>query len=166
MKIEVAKEKYIPDCGDILFGSDYISSKFDRKTVKSLLLFHNLNQWNSLIELDIDHSKFKNSVRYMDFLTNNEYFWFLPIMITSTEKDVHIKFNKKESVYTDIDYCLRSFYDGDKLNKPYKISQSLLGHGYTYGTLPDDGDNTIDLLNVDLNETDKITGYCWIWFNK
>ena len=46
------------------------------------------------------------------------------------------------------------------------IQQSLLGHGYTDGTYPSDGDGELILLDAQLDNGDMVVGWGWVWYNK
>ena len=93
-------------------------------------------------------------------LANNEYF---------TEKE------KKDiwymSMMHDKDLMLgRLIEDKDKvplkIDRPGKITQCMLGPGYTFGTLPSDGSDELVPVEIQLDNNDILICWTHIWYNK
>lgn len=173
--VQKAEHPFEEDFGAILFGGEYIAGRVVKKEIDQVLFlpgtYH--DPWKDLIKLRIKCNDFKEAVTYKDFVIENTYYWFLPIMILTDNNQKYRNDNLKSPVYNhifDSDFCKGNLFSPDLGNdiaiSPGKIHASLLGHGYTYGTLPSDGSGRLDMLYVNLSNGDRLAGYCWIWFNK
>lgn len=168
--------------GDILYGHEYIQSVVPKKdfTLKNVIPlpsnFGNRYGW-SVLEYYIDS---KSIVKLMEesnyqcpFQIINTFFWNVPIGIlyTSQENFDWYKSRLSESSPTQSEFLFSDFVLEDlTLSKLVEsmsdVTKSMLGHGYTDGTLPCDGDGNITFTYMPLSNGDKLICASWEWFNK
>lgn len=155
--------------GDILYGDKYMVGRFSHRKNKNELIKNkdifyldfsgHYNTWN-LFEDNI-------SLEFMyecPFVEGNRYYWFVPnVILTDDIKkyDEYITHHLKNIAY-DMEWIKQKY----NYNARGEIHDSLLGHGYTDGTLPIDGHGYIDLLDAELDNGDMVIGHGWIWYNK
>jgi hypothetical protein len=175
ISIVKASKPYSPENGDILCGSEYICGEI-KKGNYSLEVITDLshvssgvtitpmvvdlsficnNPWKALSTIGVDYSEFIKKVTYDDYLTTNKYFWFVPDKMLLCGGIFG---------YTISPSNLR--YQTLNIREPGKIQASFMGHGYTIGTLPSDGENDYIHAYVKLSNGDILYGFCWVWFNK
>lgn len=176
VKILKSSKKNNHSVGDILYGVDYVDSisiptKIDWKN-KPILFLDGIspNTWEALTILNIDFAEFKSKVSYQDPYSNNTYYWQFPIGIQTSDLIKYAQCKRNGS------HVLSSIYpwlfDADYIGNMYKnleigkISKTLLGHGYTSYTLPDDGSNSLDFGTINLDNGDQLICAIWIWYNK
>ena len=47
-----------------------------------------------------------------------------------------------------------------------RVTDAMLGHGYTTGTLPSDGHGNKVLATIPLANGDELLVVCWVWFHQ
>lgn len=187
-KIQILKRESsdkIPDeNGDYLFGEKYIIPLEQKDLEDNDILL--LNQicfvsWNAMIKMDCfdlpNISQFKSEIMYdCPFDTGYKFFGIFPLAILSG--DVAKYRNKSfkgrfDDMAWDTDWT-KSFickkYDRNGkigIGIPVSdIARAYMGHGYTSGTLPDDGGNSLTQVKVKLSNGDWMVCLTWIWYNK
>jgi len=169
---KINNKRYTPEYGDILYGDEYIAGKVELKDIKHPILLSNFgnNTWETLKKFEIDYEMLQKRVTYECYMTGNKYYWFLPMMIlcgysTKAYRGLSSFSDPYFNMLFDEEWTLQ-FLEGYSVENINKIQQSLLGHGYTLGTLPSDGSNSIEVVWVEMSNGDKLVGFCWIWHNK
>jgi hypothetical protein len=171
IKPVIQKKPYKPEIGDILSGGEYLLKKVGSKDKLGDVIFAcaaDRNPWESLKKTDIDIDPLKKAFKYECPYTGNIFYHFIPAAIV-IKSDVKVY---RKTPLDDKDYDF--MFDLDWVKNILKdhhpeldeISQSMLGHGYTYGTLPTDGiGGWIEVL-IELDNGDCLFGICWEWYNK
>jgi hypothetical protein len=155
-----------PDLGDILYGGDFISGHIKDKNILDLkklpvCLYNEGNPWNVLPgRFKISAMNLEVKVRYECPYTGNTFYWLVPYALILKENSVEYYGGDKDQYPFDLEWWKNLF------NHPTQIMMSLLGHGYTEGTLPCDGGNSIELVTIDLDNGDQLLAFCWFWYNK
>jgi len=171
IKAIIQKKPYVPEIGDILSGSEFIVRKVKNDEKLGNFIFANAishNPWITLKKLDIDAEQLKKEFEYKDPFTDNTYYHFIPLAIIVKDVNVYRKgrYSSKDCDYLfDVEWNT-SFVCKDKHPELNSISKSMLGHGYTDGTLPNDGDGKHIEVLIELDNGDFLFGYCWEWYNK
>jgi hypothetical protein len=163
---------YSPDCGDILDeGKKYILRKVENKEDLGDFVFLSCfsnDPWEALKVLNISRVDLQFSFKYKCPWSENWYYHFIPVaLVLKNGVEQYRTDNLKNSSF---DYAFDSSwakqFTNGVLPEADSIQMAFLGHGYTYGTLPCDGNG--DLINVliELDNGDMLFGHCWEWYNK
>jgi hypothetical protein len=167
----IQNSPYVPDCGDILSGGEYIVRKVkDSEEMGRFISYgFSVNPWVSINRMGIDVENLKNVFKYICPYTGNIYYHFLPLaIILSDNSDVN--FYRIPPYNTpDWDFFFDLSWNKCKIYGDYEMSsiaESMLGHGYTDYTLPSDGSGKFIKVLIELSNGDFLFGYCWEWYNK
>lgn len=183
-----SKQHYTPKNGDILQAEEYINRKATLVDVQGKLAFLNFvgNPWAALNLLGISADDLKKETRYTCPYTDNKYHWFIPFALVLKgdvecyQKDEGFREHYKmifdwdwtkwalKDEISGLEKTVQDGNDGWDNAKPClsSIQHSIMGHGYTVGTLPTDGSRSRILVAVDLSNGDSLLGYVWEWYNK
>lgn len=180
--IKITKLQKVEDpnqIGDILYGADYVQiESFDN--IKNLidswyilpLSLLRGNSWRALKLLGIEDMSgaFKYNCPYVE---GNVYYWFVPLYLLYNNADVYKDVLKheyfrdsnwhKKYIIGWIDEEPTSDREGLLITK---VERSMLGHGFTDSTLPNDGDGELNFATMRLSNDDLILGKVWVWYNK
>jgi hypothetical protein len=168
---------YKPEFGDILSGGEYLVRKVKNKEDLGDYLwvgtFGN-NPWHAIERLGIDSTKLKAIFRYSCPFTDNVYYHFIPVVVIlkNGEKTYRKTFEDANGgPSTGFDYLFdlewsRGLTIKGVLPEANTIQMTMLGHGYTDGTLPNDGSGDFINVLIELDNGDFLFGHCWEWYNK
>jgi hypothetical protein len=162
----IQSKSFEPDLGDILYGANFISGHIKDKNILDLkklpiCLYNDGNPWVVLPNrFKIDARNLEKAVQYKCPYTRNIFYWILPHALILKKNSVEYYGGNKDQYAFDLEWWK------NLSNNPGKIVMSLLGHGYTEGTLPCDGVNSIELVTIDLDNGDQLLAFCWFWYNK
>jgi len=164
------KRPYKPDCGDILSGGEYLVRMVKDKEDLGNLLGANIvsqNPWSSLKRLGIDTESLKKAFKYHCPYTGNIYYHFIPAAILVKSVEPYRKYPYDE---IDWDWAFDLEWNRERTKEGHpelnNVGESMLGHGYTEGTLPSDGSGSFIKVLIELSNGDYLFGYCWEWYNK
>ena len=157
--------------GDFLYGSSYIADKvnvFENDRISFLpLVKGDISVWSWLEKLGIairDIIDFRNTVTYWCPWEENQYYWMIPLVLATNNPDAY-KLDKWRwhRGFTDQKLSHAMQIKDEFVNS---ISIALMGHGFTEGTLPDDGLANKELVIVELSNGDRLICLTWVWHNK
>lgn len=166
---------YVPNNGDLLWWRDYFlpfnKKVFKRKQIIMLSMI-GVNTWKVLIDLRIlpeawVKEQLDTKLTYVCPWFKHKYYAVMPIAILSdnVSKFYPEKLQPSMDMIFDQDW-VQKMYMKKKSFYVNNLTEAQLGHGYTYGTLPDDGiGKKIDLL-LNMGEGDFIVARTWEWYNK
>ena len=183
--VRVVKHKApvpVDDIGDILFPRDagmwFSKFKRDQLTGRALIFMAQVypNSWTSFGMLGGD-SNFRLNVMYQCPWSDNLYYWFVPVVLITKNVDSLADWledskvpNYKRDMIMDTGWTERmvvnEFFDENDSLDPTGVQRIDLGHGYTTGTLPNDGSGSLHDGTVALNNGDMLAGKVWVWYNK
>lgn len=156
----IQKQPFTPDYGDILSGGEYLAREVKGSEIIGNFLSTqaiNNDPWETLTALSINVAPLKKAFQYSCPYTRNTYYHFIPLAILLIDgHDIDMYRKGYESPSWDFAFNL----------KWSKQCCSMLGHGYTDGTLPSDGSGKHIKVLIELDNGDFLFGYCWLWFNK
>lgn len=165
------KNPYKPECGDILSGGEYLVKKVENKDKIGDYLFISTfgnNPWNAIERLGIHSKPLKQAFRYECPFTKNTYYHFIPVALVLNNGVEQYKKEFKDN--PDVDYLFDTKWAKSLsmgvLPEANTIQMSMLGHGYTEGTLPSDGGGDFINVLIELDNGDFLFGHCWEWYNK
>ena len=173
----VQNKPYCPEFGDILSGNEYIKTAVHCKAGASFKeVFGDIgrgfipviqNPWQFLEKINIIIEGLKKTFQYECPFTHNTYYHFIPIAIvvnynSTVEQYRQPNFENSWDYLFDLEWVLHMC----KMPEIDSIQRSMLGHGYTFATLPDDGSGKFIKALIELDNKDHILGYCWEWYNK
>lgn len=126
--------------------------------------------WQPLEILNIKFENFKKTVSYECPYTGYTHYDAIPIYLYSENVDEIID-NTKEVMWKDMfkDHSWQVDCHGFNVTRDFKITpimKSFMGPGYTYGTLPSDGDCYREDAIVALDNGDYLGFKVKVWFNK
>lgn len=165
------------DCA-VLFGARYIKRLIDDSGDGNELIGRRILQlgwrghqhWIVLGRLGIIHTRVMKDVTYSCPWTKNRFFWWYPVALLLEHR---YKYEGGIDLYPDDDMSQRVGYESNCLTSVTvkdaisgSIIRSMMGHGYTIGTLPSDGHGKIVPALVDLSNGDQLLVACWVWYNK
>jgi len=178
---KIAKGSKVCDIGDILYGDGFFIKPhedfFGKKKFLPLAALY-YNPWHSLEALGIDFEKFKKELEYEDYVEKrNIYYWAIPIFLFSDDVDEIIDKTKAiywKDIHKDHEWQVRSYFrqwgdEDNPLEKDFRLSkilEAMLGHGYTYGTIPSDGSGEQKNALVELSDGNFLGCKVWVWYNK
>lgn len=133
--------------------------------------------WTALDKLGIaDIAAVQQLCQYRCPWTDNKFYHFMPWLLLTKDKEQYIQPKTSfaemafdvgwtrdmvlPSYFSEIDGTERKVIDKDD------ITQAMLGHGYTEGTLPCDGHGRNVLACLELSNKDLIAGWLFTWYNK
>lgn len=174
IKPVVQKKPYKPEIGDILSGGEYLVKKISNKDRLGPFIFSTTisrNPWESLRQMGIDVDPLIKVFKYECPYTNNIYFHFIPAAILLENKNKAKVYRKPPLDDKSWDFMFNVDWINDNLLRGAHpeldpISLSMMGHGYTKGTLPTDGNGGFIETLIELDSGDHIFGLCWEWYNK
>lgn len=132
------------------------------------------NTWKELKHFQIDCDEFQKRVEYKCPYTGYTHYWFVPIMIFTSEQNIKFWLDRnkhlasyQKNMLSDTEWT-EKFYQPDKKTgfELNSIGKILAGAGYTVGTLVSDGYGELYDALVTLDNGDFIGGKVWVWFNK
>lgn len=142
----------------------------DKPILPLMLVAH--NAWNAVGRLGISGDEFHHKITYdCPFIKGNYHYMFLPMYLFSknvewwVDRYAGTRKNDMKHEYMKDSSWQRKVID-DNLFKPNKIETSLLGSGYTIGTLPCDGSGKLEPVIMMLENDDYLGGLVWVWYNK
>jgi len=179
----IQKKPYKPDIGDILSGGEYIKknvrdvSHVAGKSDEFKTFFGDIgkgfisiygNPWEILEDMNIETADFKKIFQYECPYTGNTYYHFIPIAIIVNHKSDVQQYRQLNFASESYDYRfdLEWILKMQKIPEIDDIGRSMLGHGFTSGTLPSDGDGKFIRVLIELDNGDHLFGHCWEWYNK
>jgi hypothetical protein len=168
------------DIGDFLYpkGDKWFSNVPDEVWIdKPFALIPGCNSWSVLKRIGVDVSSFIEGIKYQCMYTGNTYFWFVPQYIFCADVEFWISrfFSEKVcnryqfEMYRDQEwmrYHMMRKEDNTPVFDIGKISESMLGHGYTDFAGPSDGYAGLVSAVVNLSNGDYLAGNVWCWYNK
>ncbi len=173
MNILVSEKPARCELGDVLYGEEYIDSwlsdDFAEEPLNIILL--SLCYPHTFAALSLMGFENANEVyrklEYQCPWTKNKYIWFAPVAIVVKNGDEK-KYNKVPKYATTV---LKKSAKGVFEMSPERmfensIINTMMGHGYTYVTCPDDGHGRPEGAIVQLSNGDELIVRCWIWYNK
>jgi hypothetical protein len=158
--------RFEPELGDIIFAAEMLR-KFDpevRHGHITPLICLSQNGWTALANLNINAHDFRARSTYKcPFMHMNIYYWNMPVALISQNPE-------RYEALSGNAYAM----DSDWHKKMYEerifdlglVPRSLMGHGFTSGTLPSDGTPHIEKTLADVDNGDVIVCQTFIWFNK
>lgn len=179
IKIILPQKQYVPHHGDVeIYGAAkwlaaFGRKEFDSRSVLSLDHF-NPNGWNALNELTIlCRAEVNDNCRYRCPYTDLRFWSLLPFAIITDNYDQYLPYYVKHDSHTykwwtDTEWtkkCIMDNEEGD-IGGPNLIQNTILGSGYQTGILQSDGSHSVIVVNLELNNGDKIMCYSWEWYNK
>ena len=127
------------------------------------------NSWKALIRLGVNCFDFKEMVQYECPYNKYIHFWCVPVLIFTDDVELWIKKYKApyQSLYLDRSWVKDVHPAKTKNGLPFtKVQRSLLGPGYTEGTITSDGSGYLYDTILALDNGDYLGAKVWIWFNK
>lgn len=160
--------------GDILYGKEFIAARAeDLESLRPILpltgprVGHNPFAGLNMV-FGVEVVDLQKVFEYIDPWYSNTYFWWVPhAMVIRNGVECYKKL--RAPVDTALDFFLDTDWHNSNDRFTFElnwITRSMLGHGYTSGTLPSDGSRELIPVLVELDNGDAIFGYCWVWFNK
>lgn len=167
MNITTPKSAAKPRNGKVLYGERFLSRvELAVTKLEGKKLVRNPNCHFNLADLGIATDALEAQVVYGCPWTENKYYWMFPLgVVTDDEKRYGLDISKEPWMCRLISASERSMDHVDP-SEWCKVTDAMLGHGYTTGTLPSDGHGHKVLATVPLDNGDEILVVCWVWFNK
>jgi hypothetical protein len=176
-KPKLLKTNDEPELGDMLLGEEYYHDELlsdgkikDKYSELEYAYFDALNRlgWvglNYFAEVP-DYTKFMYKCPYID----NTYFWFIPIAIMSSDIQKYKSYIPSLSWRSEMMFDFEWTESQSPINEYFEyesnITQACMGHGYTHGTLPTDGNGGRQLITIKLDNGDFVVAVSHIWYNK
>lgn len=168
-KIKEVRKKFIPEIGDLGFGSRFIVREVNKTDVtKNIIRFVTYSKLTEA-KLFIDNKQIDlilKNYKYICPFRKIKYYGLLPLGIFTTDK------YKYEKIINDEKYLYKYLYT-DILNSIEElnyfvssIDKTYLGHGYTECTLPSDGSLEWKYYIAELENGDELLVTTFEWFNK
>ena len=135
----------------------------------------NRHSWNALKILGIDAERFQKVITYECPWTQNQFWWYLPMYLFTDELEMWLDrcdpyrvTSWTRDIILDVEHMQHhySFHDTENSFETGNVDEALLGHGYTEGTMPNDGHGSLYDATLTLSNGDYIGGKVWVWFNK
>lgn len=167
------QKQFQPELGDFLFASEFIHSYVTKKEVAAndffvipLIFMSFYHPFTTLKKFNIDAEELHQCCKYdCPFREQIIFYGLLPIAI-KTDDSTKYRHNGFENTYNSVfDLKWQKNYV-DQILSVDQISKSFLGHGFTDGTLPFDGNNSIVNVKLQLSNNDFIIAHTWEWYNK
>jgi hypothetical protein len=161
-------EKPVDDIGDILACEEYFAKPPDSlfKT-KTPYLHLGIDGWTKLNKMSIDCLDLKPRLRYACPWTKNQYCLFYPALLFAPEIDSWMSAGRPLVEPWHVGSWDGSDFDDNGEFKIGSIIKSFMGHGYTDGTLPDDGSGyTYSTVIYTTCPGVMVAGRVWVWYNK
>jgi len=168
--------------GDILGdGRDFVKCLFRKKMLTEydpvpLTTIADFS-WAALDRIGItDRAYLQETFEYVCPWSENVYYHFMPWLLLTKDTE---RYTKPKTPFAEMafdaewtrDMVLPGYFstmDGTETKEAQKdeITQAMLGHGYTEGTLPCDGNGENKLACLELDNGDLIAGWLFVWYNK
>ncbi len=168
--IRVPKSAAKPRIGDVLYGERFLNRVELRVAdLEGKRLIRNPNCRFNLADLGIATDALEAQIVYGCPWTENKYHWMFPLgVVTDDEKRYGLDASRIEGRPWMCRQISASEHSIDHVDPSEwcKVTDAMLGHGYTTGTLPSDGHGNKVLATIPLDNGDEILVVCWVWFNK
>jgi len=177
INIVKARKPHTPEIGDYMFGGEYIMAKPETLLVMCNLIslshfgynpFKCLNNIGVLVP-----PTFKWDTTYCDdpYALGRVQYGIVPdLLLTVNAARYQTDSAQYEKMAVDKhwnrDVVFRNYLAGEKPDDAPQWVRSMMGSGYTTGTLPSDGHGSIEVGYVGLNNGDALRCYVWEWYNK
>lgn len=189
LKVVRQKTPWKPDIGDVLGeGASFVKCAFEMGMIEKANLvgvgYLGPSPWGALGRLGVDSKQIMGLFAYeCPFIKGNRYWHFCPWLIITSKNTDEYRQRAKTRYMSWLDMAVdsdwvRKMYVGSYRNpdspyrinpdkiEPDRVSAAILGHGYTYCTLPSDGHGCHELACLELDNGDLLVGWLWVWFNK
>jgi len=168
------KRQFQPELGDFLFGSEFIHSYLTKKEIAAndffvipLMFMNFYHPFTTLKRLSIDASELRQNCTYRcPFRHHTSFYGLLPIAIKTNDVAKYRQNGFENAAFNSIFDLEWQKNRIDQILSSNQISKAFLGHGFTDGTLPFDGDNAIVNVKLQLSNNDFILALTWEWYNK
>jgi len=159
-------EEPVDDIGDIFSHSDYFAKLPPIVMDKQCPYFHlKTSAWSNLNKMCIDTDTLKTDLVYTCPWTANRYMWFYPTLLFA-EKNVSAWMRAADVEKWHSGSYESYEFDGHRFQLDHVI-RSFFGHGFTCGTLPDDGSCHLhDCVIYTTCPGVMVGGKVWVWYNK
>ena len=129
------------------------------------------NSWKALEKIGVGYHEFKEKVEYNCPYNDYNHYWAVPVILFC--EDVKFWLDRgglpemRKQMYMDEEW-MRSCSSPRTKNgfRFSKVQRALLGSGYTYGTMVQDGIGQVHDGLVTLENGDFLGCKVWVWFNK
>lgn len=174
MKIVAPDTKYSHDYGDFIYGTCEILGKFNKDYLNKKLLhlaWFSPNTWYALENIGfLGIDGFVKTVKYQCPYTKIKYFAVAPIAIASDDIAKYFNvFDFKpffQDMVLDQDYMNKLFPVDNPTQSLTDVMMSALGPGYTDFCGFNDGDSSIDLSVLKVDNGDHVICANKVWHNK
>lgn len=178
VKLEAPKIKLLPtqevfeDVGDVLYGQGFIiqppAMDLSPGHDKLLPLCMTNDPWITLVRYNVDADDLKTMLEYECPFSDNKYYWFIPnLILVKKSVEIYRQGRLKDKQYDYyFDTAFIKHIHGHNIFELDSVRRAFLGHGYTDGTLPSDGEGKLVKAAVALENGDFLLGWTWLWFNK
>lgn len=167
MNIATPKLVAKPRIGNVLYGERFLSRvELVVADLEGKRLIRNPNRRFNLADLGIATDALEAKVVYGCPWTENKYYWMFPLGVVTDDEKRYGLDNSKEPWMCRLISASEHSIDHVDPSEWCKVTDAMLGHGYTTGTLPSDGHGRKVLATIPLDNGDDILVVCWVWFNK
>jgi hypothetical protein len=153
--------------GDLMGGSEYFYDVYnDKYSEREYFYLEGIshNTWkslNTILNEKVEPPTYKCP------WTDNSFYSLIPLAIMSTDIHKYKDSVKIPSFKLDMIFDFEwTSYHFPVNEHNHDISKSLLGHGYTFCTLPYDGSPGTELTLMELSNGDHVICKSIIWYNK
>lgn len=165
-----------PRLGHVLFGAKFISEFCpDTRKLIGKRVIHlgciDVDYWAAAQRLGISCETAQDAAKYECPWTNNQFYWWYPLLL-ETCSDVPTLYREELTYNVDVHKVIREghsnlyYIDHNELCDYTDITRTMLGHGFTPMTMPNDGHGCIELARVLLSNGESLIVACWVWYNK
>lgn len=154
---------------------EYKEKEFHNQNMLNLC-YINYNPWHAVIQLAklgvFDRAAvdaLRDSSEYECPLTNKQFHALMPVAIFGDNIEQYFPQEPKPWFYemaVDKSWNVKNDHSHLNFDVTSTIWRCILGPGYTYGTLPDDGSPDTFPVVLDLSNGDKMVAIANAWYNK